>query len=369
MHVLLDARVIRFAKTGDRTYWLGLLEALPRVAPDCRFTCLLDGPPDPGLVPSYDNLDVVVEPTPTGRLWTQIALPRVAKRLGVDLVHLQYTAPLNLPCRFVTTIHDCSFELFPETFTLRDRLWLRRFVPWSARRAGAVVGVSETTRQDLLRLYRLPPDRVFAAPNGISKLFQPASPSAAAAIRERYGLPETYLLSVGVLQPRKNLVGLLEAYAAAVREHGVAAPLVVVGKKGWLYQSLFERVASLGLADRVKFTGYVPDEDLPGLYTGATLSLYPSLYEGFGLPPLESMACGTPCLVSTTAALVEVTGPGWPQFPPDDAAGWAQAMADLLADPAELARLSTEGQARAAAYTWERSAAVHLAAYQRAIDG
>ncbi|NUQ02160.1 MAG: glycosyltransferase family 4 protein, partial [Armatimonadetes bacterium] len=174
------------------------------------------------------------------------------------------------------------------------------------------------------------------------------------------------LLSVGVLQPRKNVTGLLSAYAAA-RQQGLSAPLAVVGKKGWLFDEIFARVRELGLESDVRFTGYVPDEDLPALYTGATLTLYPSLYEGFGLPPLESLACGTAVVVSTAPALVEVTGEAAPHLPANNPAAWAATICRLVADVAERQRLADLGRARAADYTWERSASIHLTAYARAL--
>lgn len=367
MHILLDARCVLGPKTGDRTYWSGLLDALPRLAPDWRFTAALDAEPEPGAIPAHSNLDVAVATWPSGRLWTLLTLPRMARELAVDAVHVQYVGPPWLPCPLVTTVHDCSFQLYPQTFTRRDGAWLRTLVPRTARRAKAVIGVSETTQHDLIRLYGLLPDRVFAAPNGVAEVYQPAAEEDVKAVRERYGLPETYLLSVGVLQPRKNLLGLINALAEARQRHGLATPLAVVGKKGWLFEQIFEVVAALHLDDLVIFCGYVPDEDLPALYTGAALTLYPSLYEGFGLPPLESMACGTPALVSTTPALVEVTGDAAPHLPPTDAVAWADTIVRLLAEPGECARLAALGRDRAAEFTWERSARIHLAAYRKAI--
>ncbi|MCC7494140.1 MAG: glycosyltransferase family 4 protein [Fimbriimonadaceae bacterium] len=369
MHVLLDARCVLSPKTGDRTYWLGLLGALPAAAPDWRFTAALDAAPPDGLLPAAPNLSVAVAPSPRGRLWSVLALPRLARELAVDLVHLQYVGPPWLPCPLVTTVHDCSFELFPQTFTRRDGAWLRTLVPRTARRAAAVVGVSETTRDDLVRLYGLPPDRVFAAPNGIGSQYQPAPAAAQAAVRAQYGLPETFLLSLGVLQPRKNLLGLINAYAEAVRRHGLTAPLAIAGKAGWLYREVYSLVEGLRLQDQVRFLGYVADADLPPLYSAATLFLYPSLYEGFGLPPLEALACGTPAVVSDTPALVEVTGDAAPHLPPHDAVAWADCLARLLADPDHRAALAAAGRARAATYTWARSAREHLAAYRFAVSG
>ncbi len=368
MKVLLDARPIIGRKTGDRTYWLGLLRELPAAAPEWQFIAAVDQRPEAGLLPRRANLRIEVVAQPGGRLWTLVALPRLAARLGVDLVHLQYSAPPWLPCPFVTTVHDCSYELLPRTFRWRDRLLLRWSVPRACRRAGAVVGVSETTRRDLLRLYRLPPDRVFAVPNGIGAEFAPAGADAVAVVREKYALPERYLLSVGLLQPRKNLLGLVWTMAE-LRRLGDETPLVIVGRVGWGQAPVLAAIERLGLSDRIRFAGYVPDGDLPALYTGATLFCYPSYYEGFGLPPLESAACGTLPLVSDTPALVEVTGEAVPHLPPDAAEEWAATLVRLLADDGERARRAGLARERAALFTWRRSAERHLQAYRTALAG
>ncbi len=339
-----------------------------RALPSWRFTVALDGQPEPGLLPDLPNLDVAVAPSPGGRLWPALALTRLARRLGVDLVHLQYVAPPYLPCPFVTTVHDVSFALYPHTFTRRDGTWLRTLVPPSTRRAAAVIADSRCTRGDLLRLYHLPPERVHTVSLGLDAGYQPDAEQAA-AMRARYELPERYLLSVGVLQPRKNLTGLITAYAQARRDHGLREPLVVVGKTGWLAQPIFDRVAELGLTDQVRFLGYVPDDHLPGLYAGALLTLYPSIYEGFGLPPLESLACGTPVLVSTTPALAETAGPVAPSLPANDPGAWAAAMASLAVDDARRASLAKQGLAWAGAFTWERSARQHGEVYCAALRG
>ena len=367
MHVLLDARTILSPKTGDRTYWLGLCRALPAVCPEDQFTLALDAPPPAGLVPEAPNLRWVARPARNGRLWTALVLPRLARTLGVDLVHLQYVAPPWLGRPFVTTVHDCSFALFPEHFTRRDGTWLRTLVPHTARRAAGVIAVSETTRGDLLRLYRLPSARVHVVSEGVEARWRPAGPAEVERVRGRFGLPSEYLLSVGVLQPRKNIVGLLHAYAIARGAHGVTAPLVVAGKTGWLAGPITAAVAELGLGDSVRFVGYVADEDLPALYSGAALTLYPSFYEGFGLPPLESLACGAPVVVSNAPALLETVGGCAPALAPDDHAGWAATMAGLLAAPDERARLAAVGAARAREYTWERAARQHVAVYRAAL--
>jgi glycosyltransferase involved in cell wall biosynthesis len=267
----------------------------------------------------------------------------------------------------VTTVHDVSFALYPRFFTLRDGLWLRTLVPPSARAAAAVIADSDTTRDDLLRLYHLRPDRVHTVTLGLDERFMPPSTEEMARVRARYELPEGYLLTVGVLQPRKNLVGLLAAYARARAEHGLREPLVVAGKVGWRAEPIFAKVHALGLRDAVRFVGYVPDEDLPGLYGGARLSLYPSFYEGFGLPPLESLACGTPVVISTAPALLETAGAVAPAVEARDEAGWAEIMARLAQDESARAELAERGRIHAAAFTWARAAGDHARVYDLAL--
>ena len=306
----------------------------------------------------------------------RLAFPRALKADRIDVAHTQYNTPLlGAPCPVVTTVHDITFALFPEHFLPKDRWILNRFVPGSMRRAAKVIAVSESTRRDILRTYKLhiEPEKVVTTLLAADSRFTPAAggqESARAALNEKYGLRgKPYILSVGVLQPRKNLPLLLDAFALAkLGPHAIPHLLVVVGKRGWKNEDLDTHLAALPpeVADQVVFTGYVPDEDLPTLYGGADVFCYPSLYEGFGLPPLEAMACGCPVLVSRISSLPEVVGDAGILLPAKDSDAWATALEKLLAEPNVRARWAERALERAKEFSWRRTAEQTLAVYQDA---
>ncbi|MEM2126284.1 MAG: glycosyltransferase family 1 protein, partial [Candidatus Methanosuratincola sp.] len=210
---------------------------------------------------------------------------------GVDVFHAtDHLLPNFSQIKTVFTLHDLIFLFHPETHKPLNRWFLTLMMPRFLRAADAVIAVSECTKRDAVRAYGIPEEKITVIYEGVSPRFRPANPEAVQAVRAKYGLPEHFILYVGTIEPRKNLVALLEAYAAILtRNTQHAIRLVIVGKKGWLYEGFFRRLRELGLEERVHFTGYVPDEDLPALYSAADLFVFPSLYEGFGLPVLEAM--------------------------------------------------------------------------------
>jgi glycosyltransferase involved in cell wall biosynthesis len=235
------------------------------------------------------------------------------------------------------------------------------------RRAAAVIAVSEHARQELQRVLRVPAGKIHvvheAAPNG----FQPlVSPAARAALRRKYQLPDEYLLYVGTLEPRKNLNRLIRALKQ-VRAAGHRHRLVLVGPQGWMMQNFRKEIAAEDMTNAVQFLGYVPTADLPGLYSLATLFVFPSLYEGFGLPPLEAMACGTPVVSSNRSSLAEICGDAAHLVDPEDTPQIAQALCDLLEDPARRAALGQRGLARAKSFSWQRAAQETAAIYRQVV--
>ena len=370
MTIAFDARTILGPKTGDRTYTLNLMQTLPVVDEENQYLFLFDREPEAHLIPVRANVSSYVRPWPGGKLWTAWGLPLTLARLGVNLLHLQYIAPLVCPCPYVTTVHDLSFLHYPTTFPPKDLLFLRLFVPLSVRQAALVLTGSESTKRDLIRYLNLPAGRVQVTPYGVGREFYPRCGEEQRQVRAKYGLPRTFVLSVGVLQPRKNLERLLAAYCLLRKEGHPPPPLVITGKKGWSFASLFRRAEEWDLRDAVIFTGYVPDEDLPALYSAAQLLAYPSLYEGFGLPVLEAMACGTPVVTSNVSALPEVAGAAAELVVPTQVESIAEGLWRLLASPQRRAELRHLGLQRARAFTWQRTAELTLAAYRQVIgDG
>jgi glycosyltransferase involved in cell wall biosynthesis len=236
-------------------------------------------------------------------------------------------------------------------------------MPRFLRAAHKIIAISECTKQDAVRLYGIEETKITVIHGGVDSYFSPASPEAAAAVRLRYNLPERYILYVGTIEPRKNLITLLEAYRA-LRNRETGVKLVIVGKKGWRYENFFEKLEEIGLEDDVVFPGFVPDQDLPAVYTMADVFAFPSLYEGFGLPVLEAMACGTPVVCSNTSSLPEVAGKAAVLVSPQDVRGWREALDRILTSDELRADLRQHGLRQAAGFTWESAARKTCDAYR-----
>jgi glycosyltransferase involved in cell wall biosynthesis len=257
--------------------------------------------------------------------------------------------------RSVFTLYDLTCIIHPETHLPLNRYFLKLMIPRFLCAAHTIIAISECTKRDVVRVYGLDEKKIRVIHGGVSPSFRPSPPEAMAGIRLRYSLPERYILSVGTIEPRKNLVTLLEAYRV-LRDRGASVKLVIVGKKGWRYESFFQRLHEIGLENEVVFPGFIPDEDLPAVYTMADTFVFPSLYEGFGLPVLEAMACGAPVICSNTSSLPEVTGDGAVLVPPHDVRGWIEALEQVLNNEAFRADLSQCGLRQAARFTWQSTA-------------
>jgi glycosyltransferase involved in cell wall biosynthesis len=361
--VLIDADTVGRARTGDEAYTINLLRELPFAAPDLAFAASLRDPASmPDDVPESVRRLALPVASPYRRI--PLAFPQLARREGASLVHVQYFVAPRLSLPSVVTVHDLSFTRRPELFTLRDRMLLGRLVPGSVRRARRVIAVSEFTRGDLLDRYGLDPDRVVAIPNGVAARFRPDLRAAAEA-RAKLGLERPFVLFVGALQPRKNAITLVEAFDR-LREHPDVELVIAGGDRGGL-GDVRTRVRALGLGERVRFVGHVSEGALPGLYAAAEMLAFPSLYEGFGLPALEAMACGTPVCASSTTGLGEAVGDAGLTFEPTSSEEVAECIVRLLVDRPLRERLRTAGLARAARFTWRRSADATAAVYREAI--
>jgi glycosyltransferase involved in cell wall biosynthesis len=239
----------------------------------------------------------------------------------------------------------------------------------TAKKAARIATVSEYSRQDILSIYKLPPEKVVVTYNGVESHFtpRPDTPNETQEIRERYGISRDFLLAVGSLQPRKNLVRLIRAYAKLRSEREDFTPqLVIVGRRLWLTHEIFDEVKSHRWANDVILTGYVSDEDLPALYRAARAFVYPSLFEGFGLPPLEAMACGTPVVTSGVSSLPEITGGAAMLIDPNDEQSLAKALIEIISDDLLRARMREKGIAQAKKFTWRAAAEKTLRLYQEA---
>ncbi|MFM8395173.1 MAG: glycosyltransferase family 4 protein, partial [Acidobacteriota bacterium] len=318
-------------------------------------------------------------PPPTPIVRAPVALAYELRRRPVDLLHVQYTAPPFCPAPVVATIHDLAFEHYPETFTRRGSWQLRLTVRYTARRAACLLTVSEFSRDDLRRTYGIPEENLVVTWNGIDPRFSPhveSSPTGesrqveAARIARTYGLRTGYLLALGSLQPRKNIPRLIRAYVDLRRTRSDLNPqLVIAGRELWLTSAIFREIdrelESLPWRSDIIFTGYVPEADLPPLYRGARMLIYPSIFEGFGLPPVEAMACGTPVVTSQAGSLPEVCGAAARYVDPWSVESIRDGMLDLLTDDQLASLLIARGLEQARRFDWQQTAARTLEVYER----
>jgi glycosyltransferase involved in cell wall biosynthesis len=357
------SRAVLAVRTGTEQYaaaLLGALAELPEAA--ARQFALYVNLPDERAAIERLGFDLPpawhVRAIPFPRLWTHVRLSAemLARRPGVLFVP-SHVVPVVHPRRTVVTVHDLGYLYYPEAHTRFSRLYLHLSTMYSARAARRVIAVSEATKRDLVERYHIPPGKIRVVYHGRDEAFRPVSePNVLQAAAAKYGVQGPYCLHVGTLQPRKNLGLLVQAWVM-LRERMESPPkLLLAGKRGWLYEPLVRSVEERGLGDLIRFADYVERADLPALYSGALALTFPSLYEGFGLPALEAMSCGTPVIASNASSIPEVVGDAGLLLDPHDAAAWAGAVERLSADDVMRRDMSRKGLERAAQFTWERCA-------------
>lgn len=371
LSVGFDATAAVRQSAGIGRYTRELLAALARRDDDIRFRLFswargAEGPGLPALDSRFSHRPLPLSDRVMNVVWHRLRIPLPVQVFTgmVDLYHSpDFTMPPAPHTPTIVTVHDLAFLVTPETAYPTLRAYLERTVPASARRASHIIAVSEATRQDVIRLLGIPPDRVTTIMEGVGHQFRPPvdRPAAQDALR-RHGVSRPYLLSVGTLEPRKNYPRLLEAYAL-LRGQGVTEHLVIAGRRGWLFEPALERLDALGLRPHVSIIE-PGDQDLIALYGMARVFVYASLYEGFGIPPLEAMACGTAVACSATSSLPEVTGDAALYFDPCDVDDIAGTIGRLLRDGELRGRLRERGLARAAELTWDRTAGETVRLYR-----
>lgn len=297
-------------------------------------------------------------------------LPYRASTIAADLIH---TPAFRLPFRsktpIVTTILDVILFVYPHLFRLRERLTIGLYLRASSHCVEHVITISKQSRQDIQRYLGIDSARITVTYPAAASYFRPVSERDTTPVLARYGIMSPYILSVGTLEPRKNLVRVLEAFATLHQRHAIPHQLVLVGRRGWLEDPIFATVRKLGIEKHVHFTGYVAEADLPALYSGASVFVYPSLYEGFGIPPLEAMACGCPVVTSNCSALPEVVGDAAFQVDPKDVVQIADAIERVLTDAALAQQMCRKGLSRAEQFSWRRCAEETVAAYRHVVSG
>lgn len=367
IRIALNAQLLAgeasYRSAGIHRYIYEVLRHLPRVAPDLAFTAFI-GPRS--FAPEAPGIRWIRTTWPTHRplvriLWEQLAFPFLLARGDWDLLHaMAFVAPLAVRLPVVVTVYDLSFVRHPEAFRAWNRIYLRLFTRLTCRRAVGILTISQAAREELIRLWKLPPERIEVAYPGIDPRFRPLPEKEVGAFRARYGLPDSFILYVGTLEPRKNLEVLLEAIARL----SPPVPLILVGGRGWK-PAFLSRLEALEREGRARWIGFVPDTELPFWYNAATLLAYPSRYEGFGLPPLEAMACGTPVIAARASSLPEVVGEAGLLVDPDDVEGWVEGIQALLRDRALWEMLRARGLARARQFSWEATVKAIVGFYNK----
>ena len=348
-----------YRSAGIHRYIHQMLLTLPRVAPQHRYRTFLN---DARLIAPDAAMQLRRTRWPTHRpsvriAWEQLALPLATFSERLDLLHmLAFVRPWLARCPVVITIYDLSFARMPERFPPFQRLYLRAMTRYSARRAAKLIAISQSTKDDITQFCGVSPERVVVTYCGVDEPFKPYPRAAVEAFRASKGLPARFILYLGTLEPRKNVSQLVRAFAALPRNGSTAPRLVIAGAKGWGYDEVFATVESCGVQNEVTFAGYVPPDELPLWYNAADLFVYPSWFEGFGLPVLEAMACGTPAITSNVSSLPEVAGDAALIVAPDDARALSALIAQALNDHGLRAQMRERGLQRAAQFTWQRAA-------------
>lgn len=353
--VAVDLRALVPNETGIGVYTRALLLELAG-RNGFRYTGLAHRPPREGEELAAAGIATEQEAAPLGVIWQQLRLPRRLGRGDFDLLWSPLiTLPLRCPIPAVATVHDLTTLLLPETHRLKVKWSILPFLRPSLERADRLVTISQATARDIAFHFPQASRKVRVVYPGIDPEFRPGTSEEIAAIRQELGMPEGYVLYVGTLEPRKNIGAILDAWEHLHGEDPNTPPLVLVGAYGWSSQHLLRRIEALAPRG-VRSLGHVDRAHLVRVFQGARVFVYPSLYEGFGLPPAEAMACGVPVVVSDASSLPEVVGDAGLRVPPGDTGALAQAMRDLLRDPDRASALGARGVERAARFRWDRAA-------------
>lgn len=367
MLIGIDAsRVLVQQRTGTEVYSLNVIRQLLHIGDGHQFRLYWrESPPASlGFVgPAVQNR-VVAMP----RVWTHLGLgPEVTANPPSVLFVPAHVVPAVRRCPAVVTIHDVGYLHYPETYT-KSRWWsLHLSTRFSASQARLIIADSKATKADLVHHYNIPAEKIRVVYLAGDPIFQPMeSAMAIDEVKRRHGIAGEYFLHLGTLQPRKNIDGLVRAFAEFTRTAGNAHKLVLAGRKGWLFESIYRVVQNLGLVDAVVFVDYVSDEDLPALLNGATALVFPSYYEGFGLPALQAMACGVPVIASNVSSLPEVVGDAGLLIDPYDTSQIANSMARIVSDQNLRNDLHQRGLERAKLFSWEQCARETLAVLEEA---
>lgn len=363
MHIGIDARLTTYRAGGISTYIVRLIQALERLDQQHRCTIFESRKARQRLAPARFG-SVKVWTPPHHRL-ERIALSVELARFRLDVLHSpDFIPPLRGARRHIITVHDLTFLHYPQYLTAASRRYYNGQIAAAVSHADHILTDSQASKRDMVKMLGVPPEKITVHMLGVDESFQPLPDDVLAGYRQRLDLPESYILFVGTFEPRKNIVGLLDAYRELLPVLPDAPPLVLAGKRGWLFDETMQQIEQMQLGDRVLWREDVPQDAMPALYNMAAVLVVPSFYEGFGLTALEAMACGTVPIVSNRSSLPEVVGDVGLLVDPDDPSTLTAALQRALTDTAWRETNQTAGIARAATFRWENTASIALATYQ-----
>jgi glycosyltransferase involved in cell wall biosynthesis len=365
----IDARLIFYHRAGIGQYILRLTQALAQIARDDAFI-LFTSRKDKTIHIQQSNVRQQPLWTPSHHPLERVAMSIELAPFALDVLHSpDFIPPRWTRCPTVITVHDLAFLRYPRFLTRESARYYGQ-VDLAARQATHIIAVSQSTKRDLINLLGVPESKITVIYEAAHPLFAPMDKDRARAfVRAQYNLPDEFVLFVSTIEPRKNLPTLLRAFKRLRDNYKLHLPLVIAGYRGWLVEEVDQALAEVQLGEALRFLGSVQNEELVHLYNAASLFVLPSCYEGFGLPPLEAMACGTPVIVSNVSSLPEVVGDAALLVAPDDVEGLTVAMARVLTDANLREELRAKGLKRAQTFSWERAARETLAVYRRVVQG
>lgn len=365
MRIGIDIHAAEREGTGNCTYIRNLVEALLEKDRDDEFFLYASNPSHAYFRRFDGSSHVRLRSLHSGNALVRIPALGLKTFLDkIDILHVQYVAPPLHRGKCVVAVHDISYLHYPECFRRTDRLYLKTFVPMTMKRAAKVLTISEHSRKDIIANYLVAPAKTTVTSLGVDPAFKPLEGPEVAEVMGSYGVSGPFLLFIGRLDVRKNIAALIRAFRALKQQKSVPHRLVISGKKDFLPKPLQDEFRSMPEGEDVVFTGYIPQSHLPAFYSAADVFVYPSLYEGFGLPCLEAMACGCPVVAADSSSIPEVVGSAGLLVDPQDVEGLASALGRVLSDPGLRNEMRVKGRERARLFTWGRAAEQTLKVYR-----
>ncbi len=357
----IDARLTYYRDGGISTYIRRLVLALAEVDTENDYTIFHSGKDSQSISERFSRKNLW---TPAHHKVEKFALSAELAWRGLDVFHSpDFIPPIYGAKKHVITVHDLTFLHYPQYLTANSRAYYNQQIEWACHHADHILAVSEATKNDLITMLNISANKITVQPHGVGEKYHPLTSTETEPVRQALNLPETYILHVGTWEPRKNIIGLLRGYQQLLSEMPDAPPVVLVGRKGWLFEETKAKIDELGINKHILWRDTVSDEQLPAIYNMATANVTTSHYEGFGMPALEGMACGTVPIVSNRSSLPEVVGDVGILINPDDPDSIADALKKTLTDSLWLAQESQKALERARGFTWQRSAEIARQTY------